>query len=379
KVTPSLNMFFALGCFALCQTSQAVSPAPDGGYPGFNTAEGTNSLKSLTTGVANVAVGWDSLFSDTDGSFNTALGAGTLLFNVGDQSAFEGVNNTAIGAASLLFNTTGFNNTAVGAGTLVNNDSSDNTAVGTFALNSNTTGANNTANGAFALFTNGTGINNTAVGLGALEFNDNGNGNTALGWQAGSAVTGSHNICIGTDVTGFAFEDNTIRIGANLPDTPGASACYIGGIRNQSGDPATMTGVGIDATGKLATVASSRRFKRDIQPMDKTSEAILALKPVTFHYKSDKKRTPCFGLIAEEVAKVNKDLVVRDKELKPQTVRYEQVNSMFLNEFLKEHHKVEAQEATIAQLKSVMAQQQNALDLVTRRLEEPAAQIQSVS
>src|SRR5215216_7558019 len=116
---PSVLMIVLFLCLAAAPNIQAVVPPPDGGYPGFNTAEGTNALKNLTTGVGNAAVGWYSLFSNTDGSFNTALGAGTLLFNVGDQSTGDGVDNTAIGAAALLFNTTGSYNTAVGVAALL--------------------------------------------------------------------------------------------------------------------------------------------------------------------------------------------------------------------------------------------------------------------
>ena len=358
------TILLTLGSFALAQRTQAVVPAPDGGYPGFNTAEGQNALFSLTTGDGNTAVGWFSLWSNAAGNFNTATGAGTLLFNTADE-------NTALGAAALLNNTSGGNNTATGAAALLNNtsgggntangvsalqsntDGVENTATGAGALSMNTTGSTNTATGTEALFGT-TGNNNTGTGAGALagNFTGNGNtaigrsalaitagsGNTALGTNAGSALTsGNLNIDIGADVIGVAGESNTIRIGANLDETPGASACHIGGIYNQSVDPGTASSMAIDATGKLGTTLSSRRFKHDIKPMDKASEAILALKPVTFHYKSDAKNIPCFGLIAEEVAGVNPDLVVRNKNGEIWSVRYDQVNAMLLNEFLKEH------------------------------------------
>jgi uncharacterized coiled-coil protein SlyX len=437
RTVPSL-ITLMLGCLAVCEpNAHAVSPPPDGGYPGLNTAEGTNALKNLTTGAANTAVGWFSLFSNTDGSFNTGVGAGTLVLNVGDQSTGEGVDNTAVGAVALFLNTTGSDNTAVGTAALLHNDSDSNTAFGAFALNSNTSGTSNTAIGdrallnntiggghtavgfqalqsniaatgpntapdgigpntaigAGALFTNTSGNGNTAVGVSALHNNDTGLGNTAIGASAGSSITGNFNICIGESVFGAAAEDNTIRIGDNLSDTQGDSACYIGGIYNQLGDPGTLTVLGIDADGKLATAPSSRRFKQDIKPMDKASEAILALKPVAFHYKGDAKNTPCFGLIAEEVAEVNPDLVVRNKNGEIWTVRYEQINAMLLNEFLKEHRNVQAQEttiaglksttvkqeATIAELKSTIVQQQQAMEAVTVQLKEQAAQIQKVS
>jgi hypothetical protein len=162
-----------------------------------------------------------------------------------------------------------------------------------------------------------------------------------------------------------------------LSDTQGDSGCYIGGIYNQLIGPATDTFVGIDANGKLGTVASSRRFKRDIKPIDTASEAILALRPVTFHYKSDAKNTPCFGLIAEEVATVSPDLVVRDQKGEIYTVRYDQVNAMLLNEFLKEHRKNEEQEVTITRMQKQIEALTAGLQKVSAQLEasKPAPQV----
>jgi len=382
KTTPPLLVTLALLCFGLLSGAQAVVPPPDGGYPSFTTAEGTKALQHLTTGSANTAVGWFSLGSVTTGSFNTATGAGSLLFNTADD-------NTAFGAAALLLNTTGTQNTATGVDALgSNNSGAGNTANGAFALSSNSVGIANTATGTAALLSNTTGNFNTATGFSALSANmtgdgntaigryaltvTTGSGNTALGANAGSALTsGANNIDIGVDVIGAAGESNSIRIGANLPETSGASACHIGGIFNQSGDPASMTAVGIDASGKLATVLSSRRFKHDIKPMDKASEAILALKPVTFHYKSDAKNTPCFGLIAEEVAQVNPDLVVRNKDGDIYTVRYDQVNAMLLNEFLKARRQIDVQQQQIDALTA-------GLQRVSARLELSKAAPQTV-
>jgi len=358
---------------------------------------------SRTTGLYNTAIGIYSLLSLTDGSFCTGVGAGALLANTADENtatgagallsnsigtentatgAFalfsntEGAGNTANGDKALFSNTIGILNTATGADALLFNTGSGNTANGAAALVSNTIGNFNTATGFSALSANMTGDGNTAIGRYALTITT-GSGNTALGTNAGSALTtGANNIDIGVDVIGAAGESNTIRIGANLPETPGASACHIGGIYNQLGDPATMTAVGIDVTGKLATVLSSRRFKRDIKPINKASEAILALKPVTFHYKSDAKNTPCFGLIAEEVAGVNPDLVVRNKNGEIWSVRYDQINAMLLNEFLKEHKKVEAQQATIAELKSTVTRQQNSFQ---SKLAEQQGQIKALA
>jgi trimeric autotransporter adhesin len=309
---------------------QAVVPPPDGGYPGFNTAEGQNALFSLTTATGNVAVGWASLYSDAEGNFNTAIGTGALLFNTADQ-------NTATGAGALLRNTIGLNNTA---------------------------------NGAFALSGNVIGSFNTAVGSNALSNNPIGRGNIALGNDAGANVTTANNVtCIGA-------------AGANLDNT-----CYIGrifGVGVSGGSVAVF----VDSDGKLATNVSSRRFEQDIEPMDKASESILALRPVTFHYKTDTKGTPQFGLVAEEVAAVNPDLVVRDKNDEIYSVRYEAVNAMLLNEFLKEHRKVEQQgykiqeqDATIAQLKkdfgSTVAQQEKQIEALTAGLQKVSAQLEA--
>ena len=286
--TLSLVLFVSLTYIALSPIVEAVNPPPDGGYPGFTTAEGQNALQNLATGVGNTAAGWHSLFANSVGNLNTAIGGGALLSSTGD-------NNTAIGALALLSNTTGSGNVALGAG-------------------------------------------------------------------AGSAVTTANNvIAIGST-------------GANQ-----SYSCYIGNIYARIIDPGSAT-VYIDATGKLGTALSSRRFKHDIKPMDKASEAILALKPVTFHYKSDAKNTPCFGLIAEEVEKVNPDLVLRDKNGEILSVRYEQVNAMLLNEFLKEHRKVEKLEATVERqhkdFEAAVAELKGQIQKVSAQLElnKPASQ-----
>jgi hypothetical protein len=347
---PLLLIIFSIVCFGLLQKAQAVLPPPDGGYPNFNTAEGTKALFSLTTGSANTAVGWYSLFSDTEGSFNTATGAGTLLFNTADA-------NTAFGAAALLFNATGANNTAVGAAALLNNIAGDNTAVGSRALSNNTTGGSNTAMGSFALFANTMGFSNTAIGVSALG-NTSGFGNTALGVGAGGALTTANNvICIGRNV-----------FGANVDNS-----CFIGNIWNQ---PGGSQAVYVNADGKLGAQVSSRRFKEEIKPINEGSEALFSLKPVTFRYKKeiDPARTSQFGLVAEDVEKVNPDLVVRDKESKPYSVRYDQVNAMLLNEFLKEHRKVEQ---LTKDFESKLAEQQKQIEARTAGLQKVSAQIEA--
>src|SRR5438067_4220000 len=359
-------------CLASLQNAQAVSPAPDGGYSGANTAEGQDALLHLSTGVHNTAVGFLSLKSDTTGSYNTAIGSGTLRANRSDANTATGTfallnntggrENTANGALALLSNTSGNVNTAVGYSALFSNTGGyENTAVGDSTLHSNTSGDNNTASGSAALYNNTTGDGNTATGSGALYGNGTGGGNTAvgasalfqntsgivniaLGFHAGDLTTGSNNIDIGS--RGVEGESNTIRIGGGVFGYGPQTAALIAGI---SGTAVVGDAVVVDGNGQLGTVASSARFKKNIKPMDKASEAILALKPVSFQYRSDSKGTPQFGLIAEEVAKVNPTLVLRDKEGKPYTVRYEAVNAMLLNEFLKEHRKVQELEANAVQ------------------------------
>ena len=365
---------------------QAVVPPPDGDYPNFTTAEGQKALFSLTTGAANTAVGWSALATNAAGSFNTATGAGALLFNIADD-------NTAVGAATLLFNITGADNTAIGVAALSSNTMGQkNTATGAFGLLLNTTGSFNTANGFDALFSNTTGNNNTADGFGSLDLNTSGNentavgtsalqgnvdgnnntaigllalsannsgsSNTAIGWNAlASNTTGLNNVVIGA-VAGSAITtaSNVICIGTNVDGEDVSNSCYIGQIFNATASSGSA--VFVNAAGKLGTSTSSRRFKESIKPMEELSETLFDLKPVSFRYKKDIDPVGAsqLGLVAEDVEKVNADLVVRDKEGKPYSVRFDQVNAMLLNEFLKEHKKVEKLEATVADLAAELRQ-----------------------
>ena len=395
----------------IAPNAPAVVPPPDGAYPNFTTAEGQNALKSLTTGAGNTAVGWSSLFSVATANFNTAVGAGTLALNTTNEntatgaaallSNSSGFQNTANGAFALLFNTTGSFNTAIGDSALYSNlNGIGNTATGVSALQNNTDGGFNTANGNGALLSNTMGVNNTATGTGALSANtmgeDNtahgfqalfsnvdGDLNTAVGWQAlqnnpsgvgnialgadagSSLTTGSYNIDIGD--SGVAGESGTIRIGNNIHTTQ----AFIAGISG-----ATVPGgvaVIVDVNGHLGTNVSSARYKNEIKPMDKASEAILALKPVTFRYKKelDPNGIPQFGLVAEDVAKVNPDLVARDAKGELYTVRYEAVNAMLLNEFLKEH-------ATVQELKKEIAALKAGLQKLSARIDLGASPLQTV-
>jgi hypothetical protein len=289
-----------------------------------NTSEGNGALFSLTTGFDNTAMGYQALYSNTDGPFNTANG-------------FQALNS----------NTSGRSNTATGGNALFAND----------------TGANNTANGVNALSNNTNGNSNTADGFNALNSNTTGNANIALGNDAGRLLTtGDNNIDIGH--IGVADESNTIRIGTGGTQ----NRTFIAGI---FGTPVVGFAVAVNFNGQLGLVVSSERFKDEIKPMDKASEAILSLKPVTFRYKHelDPKSTSQFGLVAEEVEKVDPDLIVRDAEGKVYSVRYDAVNVMLLNEFLKEHRKVE-------ELEAKLAQQQKEF---TARLNEQDARIQRVN
>ena len=407
-----LFVAFTLACFALLPAAHAVVPPPDGGYPNGNTAEGQNALLSLTTGINNTAVGFVSLKNDLTGSYNTGVGSGALFFNTADQNTATGFGallsnttgsqntangtlallyntaggfNTAVGASSLQSNHTGISNTATGYQALYFNDSngtglgSYNSAFGAFALTNNTsgeansafgtgamefnqTGLDNVAVGTDALSSNTTGVGNTAIGTDALEYS-NGSSNIALGAFAGLLTDGSSNILIGN--AGVSGESHTIRIGT----PPDQTDAYISGVYMAT---ATDRPVYVDSNGHLGTLSSSRRYKENIKAMDKASEALFALKPVTFHYKKDPPSTGSFGLIAEEVAQVSPDLITCDEHGQPQTVRYEAVNAMLLNEFLKEHRKVKS-------LEKAMADQQKENAAMRAMLKEQAAQIQKVS
>ena len=307
---PCRFFLIALICalFAVPLTAHAV--CEEGCLNGDHTVLGEDALFSITTGTENVALGYEALHDTTSGLNNTATGHSALHGNV------VGFNNTANGWHSLMI-TTGNQNTGVGCDALVNN----------------TTGSNN----------------------------------IAVGFRAGVNLnTGSNNIDIGSN--GVLGESNTIRIG----NAGAQSAAFVAGIRGVAVTGAQPLGVSV--SGQLGVRASSARFKEAISSMDKSSEAILSLRPVSFRYKKelDPKEEPQFGLVAEEVAKVNPDLVVADDQGKPFTVRYDEINVMLLNEFLKEHRKVETQDKKVQQLETTVARLEAAL-------KQQAAQIQKVN
>jgi Chaperone of endosialidase len=420
KATAVFLVVLGLGCFCLSPTAQAqaCSTRCISNNAGFgqqalsnvttgdqNTATGAGALLRNTTGSNNTATGFQALAGNTTGFNNTANGWNALNFNngmnntatgfgalqantTGDANTANGykalnlnngTSNTAIGAAALQNNTTGnYNmasgffalqrnttgefNTAIGAGALLFNTADENTATGAAVLLSNTTGGFNTAAGSAALFNNTTGAHNTGNGFQTLSNNTTGSDNVALGFLAGNnQTTGGNNVYIGSNILGVAGEND---------------ACYIASIFGQTS--ADGIPVLINSNNKLGTATSSARFKRDIHDMDKASEALFALRPVAFRYKEeiDPAGTSEFGLVAEDVEKVNPDLVVRDKGGKPYTVRYDQVNAMLLNEFLKEHRKMQEQEARLTKQEAFIARQQQQIEVLTAGLQKVSAQVE---
>jgi trimeric autotransporter adhesin len=478
----------ALGCFALVLTVQAVTPAPDGGYAGNNTAEGTSSLFNLTSGIDNTALGFQALFHDTTGNSNTAEGFRALFANTnghqntatgvnalvsnttGDFNTANGVNalnhntdggnntatgvqalfsntsgnfNTATGVAALFHNTTGLRNTASGFGALFSNiNGSDNTAIGqdalfnnTFgsqniatgvaallnntgdantadgyaalsantggvantangdsALHDNTVGSRNVANGWEAMYRNTSGVENTAIGDETLVLNSIGNYNTAIGSNALHNTTGSNNVALGVgagiNVTSGSYN---VYIGAGVAGVAGeVGHTYISNIASTQQNLSPVT---VDlATGLLGHEFSSQRYKEDIKPMANASEVLFALKPVTYRYKKeiDAGQSLDYGLVAEDVAKVDPRLAARDGNRQIESVRYTAINAMLLNEFLKEHKafleeqckvqeqrtRIETHEAAMTELKSVVAQQQKSFQVKFAKQEK---QIQALT
>jgi hypothetical protein len=280
-----------------------------------NTASGSGALTATTTGKQDTAFGYHTLTTNSVGSDNTAVGFSALEAND------HGADNTSVGSGALQANLAGASNSALGYN----------------AMNHNLAGGGNVAGGAFALHFNTKGDFNVACGYRALFANTIGNGNTALGSNAGAAInSGSNNIDIGANVEGLLDDTATIRIGQQGTQ----KEAYLAGVQGQT--TASGAAVYIDATGKLGTLTSSRRFKDGIRDMGDMSAVLLSLQPVTYRYKPqiDPAGAPQFGLVAEDVARIDPDLVVRDAAGQPYSVRYEAVDAMLLNEFLKEHQRV---------------------------------------
>ena len=358
-----MTIVLLLGCIELSPIAQAVSPPPDGGYGGNNTAEGTEALFNLSTGVWNSAVGYRALYRDATGIRNTAVGFEALYNNNGAFN-FSGLDNVAVGAKAMFSNTTG----------------SRNVAIGTLALNDNTTGSNNIAIGDRALLhLNG---QNGVTAIGDSFYSDP--DSVHLGRRrecstdiSPTAFVHAYDIFIGEPPGFTSAPGSCSSSGASGTHSvhiivdeivPGRGAVFVGGVHN---NPIAGSPVAIGSDGKLGVAPSSKRFKNDIKPMEQSSEAILALKPVTFRYKPaiDPNTSPQFGLVAEDVEKVSPDLVVRDKEDKPYSVRYEAVNAMLLNEFLKEHRRVEELQSTVAQLIGHLKEQDSKIQKISNDLE----------
>jgi hypothetical protein len=317
------------------------------GY-GRNAAFGYEALYDNTTGNDNAAAGYQALANNTTGSANVALGSYALGVNkTGNDNAAlgyyalsnntSGINNTASGFQALFTNTTGNYNTASGYDALFLNTAGNyNDASGYFALHNNSGGSQNSAFGVQALYGNKTGNYNTASGTDALFANTTGSSNVAQGYKAGyNLTTGSNNIDIGN--LGVAAESNTIRIGTTAAQT----ATYIAGIYGTS---VTGSAVVVSSTGQLGVTVSSQRYKTAITPMGSKSARLDQLRPVTFHLKTDPKGALQYGLIAEEVAKVYPELVIRDGTGRIDSVRYDELSPMLLNEVQEQHRKMTTQE-----------------------------------
>ena len=405
-----------LVCLGLAPMAQAVGPDTDGNIPPGNNGEGVGVLVNLTTGIWNTGTGFEALNQDTAGQQNTATGLRALTNNI------SGGYNTGTGVYALFDNTFGFFNTATGGYSLAHNTEGDsNTANGYSALYFNTTGAVNTATGHAALYRNNIGVGNVANGFQALLNNTTGTFNTANGWNAladniagiwnvadgafalGDATSGSYNVAVGVEAgQNVTSGDNNVFLGRTSGDntTTASNVVCIGSgadgenFSNRAYIPniAVFVQPFVDdvvefvtvrlSDGKLGRLASSRRYKEDIKPLGDASELIYKLKPVSFRYKKTPEQqsgSRDYGLIAEDVAEVDSKLAIRNSQGEIESIRYTAIYNMMLNEFLKEHQKVEAQQATIAELKSTVTQQQKGMEVLTAQLKEQAAQIQKVS
>jgi len=430
KHITSFIIVFAIALFCvLPATYSGVSQGSD-----TNTKNGNNALQNDTTGVDNSAYGVQALFSNTTGNDNTGIGFQSLYNNttggqntaVGSQALFNNLTTqtpdanssttglgTAAGYQGLFNNTTGFNDVAVGNQALFSNtigffdvalgdqalfsnvDGTKNCALGMAALTSLTSGDSNTAVGNATLANSGTVNFNTALGRRAL-FRTQGDFNLGLGFFSGSNLRdgGTNNIYVGNvGPVPIGTESNTIRIGTQIPATgtignppveshtfPQHTDTYVAGIFGSSTIAPGMP-VYVDANGKLGTLPSSERFKQNVKQMSNASEEIFSLKPVTFRYKPEvtKDATPQFGLVAEDVAKVDPDLVVRDGNGKIQSVRYEAVNAMLLNEFIKEHRQVQEQQKQIEKLSAQLKEQAALIQKVSARVELKESRTQTVT
>ena len=395
---PAVASAGSLGAHDTATGSGALANEDSANGGDFNTADGANALYLNTTGGSNIASGYGALFSNTTGSYNTASGYAALYSNT------TGIYNTASGAFALYLNTTGKNNTANGLSALYNNTTGyDNTASGFQALGSNTTGYANTASGFNALALNTTGYGNIASGYYALYSNTTGIGNIALGWQALYAnkggnqnvavgtnarlklTSGNQNIALGLGAGGLTTsgsinlyignpgingsESNVIRIGT------GQTKTFIAGISGTALSGATVV---VNSNGQLGVVTSSARYKKDIKPLAGASAGakLAQLRPVSFRYKSEPVPTH-YGLIAEEVEKVMPELVVRDKQNRPDSVQYIEIVPLLLQQWKAQQAEIARQsklnarqEAENARLRNLVERQNDRLDRQEKELAE---------
>ena len=361
----------AYGTLALFSNTTGGTVGNAQGYDiGPNVAVGAEALESNTVAGANTAAGYRALQRFTTGPVGLEqLGLCTAVGFEALGNATGGAGNSGCGYQTLFNNTGGSGNAAIGVQALFNNTTGDgNIAIGVSSLFNNSIGRWNVANGGSTLLNNVTGESNTAIGQQAMQANISGSDNIAVGFEAlVDNTNGSHNIALGDGAgVNVVTADRVICIGAVGEDT--SNSCYIGQIFNANciGGSAVF----IDANNKLGTITSSKRFKEEIKPMEQASEALFALKPVTFRYKKqiDPSRLSQFGLVAEDVEKVNPELIVRDKQGKPYSVRYDQVNAMLLNEFLKEHKKVEKLEAALEAVNKRLTEHEKKIDKVSTRV-----------
>jgi hypothetical protein len=333
----------------------------------YNTADGVNALLENTSGSNNIALGFDAGYNITTGSFNIDIGnqglaTDTNIIRIGSSQSQAYIAGVIVGDGSGLINITASKLTGIG----------NNNFFAGSAGNAANSGSDNTAMGAQALTNNTSGTGNTAFGFGALQ-NATGNFNFGYGYLAGSGLTtGVNNVDIAA--AGQSSDTAIIRIG-----TPGIqTATYFAGISGATA--ASGVAVYVNSSGQLGTLTSSRRYKQDIQGMDQASDVLYALQPVTFKYKPgiDPQGIPQFGLVAEDVEKVAPDLVARDDQGKIYTVRYQAVDAMLLNEFLKEHRTVEEQTRTVQEQSAEiqnLKQQNESLEKRLNKLEKAVARI----
>lgn len=357
----SRNSLILAGFSLLSLASTAWAQGPNSLFLGTNAGN-----PGVSTGARDTAIGVNSMAALTSGNSNTGLGYNSLL------SCTSGGSNTALGTFSQNATTTGSVNTSVGSGSLsANTTGNGNVAVGNSAMSRNTTSGDNVAVGLNALFFT-TGSGNTGVGSNALATSSTGTGNIALGYFAGSLISsGSNNIDIGNSAPGN--ESDTIRIGNTQ------TAAYLAGVSGVT--VASGVQVYIDSNGQLGTLTSSARYKEDVEDMADVSSLLMKLRPVTFHYKApydDGAHLLQYGLIAEEVAKVDPALVQFDGKGQAQTVRYHVISMMLLDEVQRQEGELASQTSEIGTLRALADRQRAELDQQKKLLAEQGARLQKL-